>query len=242
MAEKRKRWFEANEIDVDPESGYIHENPPEIDPVSGYIGGTLEPTAEDDSEDLGSIEGYKTPAQANTVDFIRDQPSYFEAWQLFSSIYDDRNADPAVRDAVLSSIPHGSGSFEGWWVGTERPDPSMAPSPKKEITKRDIDELLTASTGIGDTGSEVLSLFMNTYYNSNIGRAMDIDTLAYLVKKAMRIAGNFDSTDSIEADFPGVFDALDEEERQQIWQSPAAIAAIAPRIAQEIKRKVGGAR
>lgn len=242
MAEKRKRWFEANEIDVDPESGYIQENPPEIDPKSGYIGGTLEPVVEENPEDLGSIEGYKTPAQANAVDYIRDQPSYFEAWQLFTSIYNDRNADPAVQDAVLSSIPHGSGSFEGWWVGTERPEPGKVPSPEKKITKRDIDELLTASTGFGDEGSEVLSLFMNTYYNSNIGKAMDLDTLTYLVKKALRIAGRFDGTDSIELEFPAVFDALDEEERQQIWQSPAAIAAIAPRIAQEIKRMVGGAR
>lgn len=242
MAEKRKRWFEANEIDIDPKSGYIHENPPNINPISGYIEGASEIAPEDNSDDLGSIENYETPAQVNAVNFIRDQPSYFEAWQIFTSIYDEREGNSGVREAVLSVIPHGSGSFEGWWVGTERPEPGMAPSPEKKITKRDIDELLNTSKGTGDAGSEVFGLFMNSYYNSNIGKAMDLDTLTYLVKKAMRMAEYMDGTDTFEADFPEVFENMDEEDKENIWHNPTAIAAVAPRIAQLIKQKVGGTR
>ena len=202
MADTRKRWFEANE--VNPESGYISEVP-------------------DPEEDLGTVENYDEPTLFPLTKELINKPSYYDAWKFFDEHFREFS-DGRAR------VPFGSGAFEGWWTGSTD-DPDAAPSPRGEITKEDIDKLAIEGDGQGQ-GGEVFGLFMNTFYHGKIGRDMDMPTLVYLVKKAMRMARSLGCEEQVEMEFPIIFDTMDEEEKEEFWMAPGAYAN---QIATEIK-------
>ena len=210
VMEKKKKWYEANE--VDPESGYIREVP-------------------DAPSDLGDVGEFEEPESPAIIDELESQPTYYDAWKLFSTHYREFNKnDPRI------SVPSGSGAFEMWWVGgPTRDTPFAAPSPQKPITKEDIDKLATEGDYQGQ-GAEVFGLFMNTFYNNYLGAIMDLDTLTYLTQKAMKVAmtiGGEEQFDTFE-----LFQNMDEDDKLEIWGTRYAAVQIANQIKRDATAKL----
>lgn len=138
-----------------------------------------------ENDEFGDVSEFDEPKQMKIAKYMKDLPTYVDAWELFSDIYEER--DKGLSQLVARTIPKGAGAFEAWWLGkpSKKSDPDLL-GPSRKITKEDIDRLAEIST------EEICSLFNNCYYNNDLARYLDRDVLKYLIQKILEIAPGSD--------------------------------------------------
>jgi hypothetical protein len=118
------------------------------------------------TEDSGDVSSFDRPRHTILPEQIAESPTYFDAWKIFDSKYDelmdinrDRESDESEYTPV---IPTGYGQFERWWLGLDDQGPNEWPAPFKQITLSDIEKIAK------EDSYEIYGLFSNIFYNHSL--------------------------------------------------------------------------
>jgi len=137
----------------------------------------------EETEDSGDVSSFDRPRHTILPEQIAESPTYFDAWKIFDSKYNelmDINRDLEPDESEYAPvIPTGHGQFERWWLGLDDQGSNEWPSPFGQITVQDIEKLEK------EEPFEIFGLFSNIFYNHSLSE-LDPTIMEAICKAIMR--------------------------------------------------------